>query len=108
MRSRIRYLPTFEAEAGMTLAAPVSIASHQIMSFSLPAGHVLTADNLHQFVAHRAEFVFVIEPDERNDAAIAEDAAAAARRVLEIFSGADLEDPVMATLFDSILTYRSA
>ena len=36
------------------------------------------------------------------------DAALAARRVMEIFDGADLADPVMAALFDQILIYRSA
>jgi hypothetical protein len=32
----------------------------------------------------------------------------AAKRVMEIFTGADLGDPTMATLFDQVLAYRSA
>ncbi len=108
MRTRPRYLPIIEAEAGMVLGTPVRVVSHGQLRFSLPAGHTLTEDNLHQLAAHRAEFIFVAEPDMRADEEIALDAAAAARRVMEIFAGADLSDPTMAALFDQVLSYRSA
>ena len=108
MRTRPRYLPIIEAEAGMVLGAPVSVVTKGILRFSLPAGHTLTTDNLHQLIAHQAEFIFIAEPDLRPDEQVAVDAALAARRVMQIFSGADLTDPTLAALFDQVLAYRSA
>lgn len=108
MRTRPRYLPLIEAEAGMVLGSPVHISRHGQLRYSLPTGHTLTDDNIHQLAAHRAEYLFIAEPDSRSDEQVATDAAQAARRVMEIFSGADLDDPTMAALFDQILTYRSA
>lgn len=108
MRTRTRYLPCNEAEADMMLAAPVNVINHGRLRFSLPLGHVLTADNLNQLRAHRAEFIFIAEADDRPDEQVAIDSAEDARRVMEIFVGADLSDPNMAALFDQVLTYRSA
>lgn len=92
----------------MVLGAPVIVVRGGILRFSLPTGHALTEDNLHQLMVHQAEFVFVVEPDTRSDEQVAEDTAAAARRTLEIFDGADLTEPTMAALFDQVLGYRSA
>jgi hypothetical protein len=108
MSTRPRYLPLIEAEAGMLLGTPVTISKHDLHRFSLPAGHRLTRDNIHQLAAHHAEFIFIAEPDTRSDEQVAVDAAMAARRVMDIFSGADLAGPTMAALFDQILAYRSA
>lgn len=104
---RTRYLPCSEAEAGMRLGAPVKVVNHGRLRFSLPSGHTLTTDNLNQLRAHRAEFIFIEEPDDRSDEQVATDAALAAHRVLHIFAGASLGDPTMAALFDQVLTYRS-
>lgn len=108
MRTRTRYIPIIEAEPGMVLGDPLKVASHGVLRFALPAGHVLTEDNLRQLTIHQAEFMFVAEPEARSDEQIAVDAALAARRTMEIFSGADLTDPTLAALFDQVLTYRSA
>ncbi len=108
MRTRTHYIPIFEAEPGMVLGAPVAVAVHGILRFSLPSGHELTRDNLHQLTAHRAEFIFISRPDHRPDEQVAEDAAKDAHRALEIFGGADLQDPTTAKLFDQILAFRSA
>lgn len=108
MRTRPRYLPLAEAEAGMVLGAPVRVVNHGVIRLSLPSGQTLTADNLRQLAAHRAEFIFISEPDRRSDEEVAADAARAAHRVMEIFAGADLSDPVMAALFNQVLIYRSA
>ena len=107
MRMRTHYLPCNEAKAGMLLAAPVNVVDHGRLRFSLPTGHHLTADNLFQLKAHRAEFIFIEEQDDRSDEQVAADAALAAHRVLDIFAGASLGDPTMAALFDQVLTYRS-
>lgn len=108
MRMRPRYIPLAETEAGMVLGAPVSVSSHGILRFSLPEGHALTEDNLCQLAAHRAEFIFIAEPDTRSDEQVAVDAALAAHRVMEIFTAANLSDPTTAALFDQVLIYRSA
>lgn len=107
-RTRSRYLPLIEAEAGMVLGAAVHVSEHGRLRFSLPAGHALTEDNLRQLAAHHGEYIFIAEPDTRDDAQIAVDAARAAKRVMDIFDGADLADPTMAALFDQVLAFRSA
>lgn len=108
MRTRTHYIPLETATAGMRLGAPVNVVTNGVMRFSLPAGHELTDDNLRQLTIHRAEYMFVAEPDTRTEAEVAEDAALAAHRVMEIFEGADLSDATTATLFDQVLAFRSA
>lgn len=108
MRTRTQYLPIMSAEVGMTLAAPLKVVKHGYTRFSLPLGHVLTHDNLHQMTVNRVEFIFVAAPDLRSDEAVAVDTAAVAGRVLKIFESADLADPTMAALFDQVLAYRNA
>lgn len=108
MRTRPRYITLIEAEAGTVLGASVSVVNHGVLCYSLPAGHTLTSDNLRQLGVHRAEFVFVAEPDTRSDEQVAVDAAQAAQSVMNIFAGADLSDPTMSALFNQVLAYRSA
>lgn len=107
VRTRKQYLPFDEVTAGMLLGEPITLAERNVVRFSLPAGHELTENNLRQLAVHHAEFVCIAVPDTRSDAQIAEDAAAAARRVMQIFEGADLANPALAALFDRVLTYRS-
>ena len=59
----------------MVLGAPIAVSQQGILRFSLPAGHTLTGDNLHQLIAHRAEFIFIVEPDHRSEEVISEDTA---------------------------------
>jgi hypothetical protein len=108
MRTRPRYISLEEATPGAVLGAPVRLASGGMLRVSLPSGQTLTADNLRQLATHGAEFIMVVEPDPRSDQQVAEDAALAARRTMQIFDGADLSDPLMAAFFDQILAYRSA
>ena len=108
MRTRHRYIPVAEAQACMVLAAPANAVSGGSMSFSLPAGHSLTDDNLYQIAAHHVEYIFLAEADPRSDEDVAVDAARVAGEVMRIFDGADLSDPTMAALFDQVLCYRSA
>ncbi len=108
MKTRPHYIPVTESQAGMVLGAPLNISGpNGIVRFSLPAGHTLTEDNLHQLVTHHGEYLLVLEPDNRSDEQVALDAMLAARRVMEIFQGASLDEPLMASLFDCVLTYRS-
>jgi len=108
MRNRLRYLPVTEAQAGMVLhSAANSVRGGQVM-FSLPEGHTLTDENVHQLLSHRVEFIYISEPDSRSDEQVANDSARVAGRVLQIFDGADLTDITTAQLFEQILAYRNA
>lgn len=108
MRTRQRFVPILEAQAGMLLSTPCNIVEHGYLSLSLPAGHTLTQENLSQLVAHHADYIYITQDDTRSDEQVAVDAALSARRVMQIFDGADLTDPNMAALFDQVLGYRSA
>ncbi len=108
MRTRHHYIPVADAKAGMLLGAPANAVSGGAASFSLPAGHTLTQENLHHFEAHCVEFIFVDEPDLRSDEDVAIDSARVAKRVMDIFEGADLTEPTVLALFDQVLLYRNA
>ncbi len=107
MRKRHCYITVAEAEVGMELGAPAT-GTKQGKLISMSAGHKLTGDDLFQLAERRVEFIFVTEPDPRPDEQVAVDAAQAAHRVMEIFAGADLSDPIIATLFNQVIIYRSA
>lgn len=104
---RLHYLPFDAVEPGMVLGEPITLTDHNVVRFALPAGHQLTEGNLRNLATHRAEFVCVAQPDTRSAEEIATEAAAAAARVMRIFDGADLSQPVMAAFFDRVLAYRS-
>lgn len=107
-RMRKNYLMLAEAEVGMVLADPLMVSERGSLRLRLPAGHALTEGNLRQLSALHAEYVPVLLPDERSDEQVAEEAALAAARVMQIFEGADLSNPALAALFDRVLAYRSA
>lgn len=106
-RSRLHYLPFDQVKPGMVLGEALALTEHNIVRFSLPAGHELTEGNLRNMAAHHAEFVCITVEDDRSDEQIANDAAASAARVIRIFEGADLSEPTLAALFDRVLAYRS-
>ena len=108
MRTRILYIPISEAEVGMTLSAPLNVVHRGRLNFTLPVGHVLTEENLQQLSAHFAEFMCVVQPDTRSDEVFAAEYALAVGRVTQIFEGADLSDPTMATLFKQVLGFRTS
>jgi hypothetical protein len=108
MRTRTQYLPIIEAEAGMILADALRVVKFGHLRLSLPAGHLLTPDNLHQMTAHRTEYIFISALDTRSDEQVAVDTALVAHRAMDIFAGADLSDPTMSVLFDQILAYRNS
>lgn len=103
---RRHYLPFQEVASGMTLGETVTLSERQVIRFSLPAGHVLTEANLRQLAAHHAEFICIAVPDTRSDEEVSVDTAAAAARVMHIFEGADLSQPLLAALFNRVLAYR--
>jgi len=105
MRTRKLYIPIAEATTGMVLAE--SVKDSYRLTY-LPSGLTLSEENLHQLMANHAEFICILAPDERSDAAVADDTAAATQRVRDIFKGADLTQPMTAALFQQVLAYRSA
>jgi hypothetical protein len=108
MRTRHHFIPIDDAQVGMVLSQPASVVDHGFLNLTLPAGHTLTQENLNQLIAHHAEFIFIDRSDSRSDQEVALDAAEAARRIMQIFSGVDLSEPNMMAFFDQILAYRSA
>lgn len=108
MRTRHHFISIEDARAGMVLSQSANIVDHGFLSLTFPAGHELTEENLSQLNTCHAEFIDIEVLDARSDEQVAVDAASAAKRVLQIFDGADLSDPNMAALFDQVLAYRSA
>lgn len=108
MRIRPRYISLIDAEPGMVMGAQLNVTHNGYFLMSLHVGHTLTEDNLIQLRLHHAEYLFVTEPDTRTDEQIAIDTAVAAHRVMEIFADADLTNPIIATLFNQVIIYRSA
>lgn len=107
MRNRRKYVSIHAAAAGMMLGAPANEVTAGALVFSLPAGHVLTEDNMHQLHQHKVEFIVVSIPDQRTDDEIAEEHARTAERIRQLFAGANLSDPCTATLLDQVLAFRS-
>ncbi|WP_300112426.1 hypothetical protein [Rhodoferax sp.] len=105
---RHKYIPLELAQVGMVLSQTAQVVHHGFLSLALPAGHVLTEENLSQLSVHHAEFIYIDQPDDRSDEQVALDTAQAAGRVLTLFDGADLSEPNMAAFFDQVLAYRSA
>lgn len=106
MNYRLRYLPLSEVTEGMVLGAPLVLAERGVIRFSLPAGHGLTEANLRQLAVHQAEFVCIQEIDDRSDQQREQEIAAHERRLARIFRTADLDDPVVASLYNAVLAYR--
>ena len=107
MKIRRHHIALHEAKVGMVLCAPISVVTHGVLRCSLPAGLVLTEDNIHQLTVHHAEFLFILEADPRTEAEISDDSAQAMQRVTEIFSAADLTNPTIAALYEQVLAYRA-
>lgn len=108
MRHRQQYILIQQAEPGMLLAAPADAVAAQAVVYSLPAGHVLTQDNIHQLQAHKVLFIVVSVPDPRTDGQVAQDLANAQARAESVFAGADWSSPYLAALFKQVLAFRSA
>lgn len=108
MRVRHKYIPLELAQAGMALSQPAQVVHRGFLSLTLPAGHILTEENLSQLSAHHAEFIYIDQADDRSDEEVAIDVAQAAGRVLTLFDGADLSDANTATFFDQVLAYLSS
>lgn len=108
MNTRLRYLPLPEATEGMVLGAPLVLAEHGVISFSLPVGHVLTESNIYQMQLRHAEFVCVEEEDTRSDEERAMAWEWAETRVQHIFRAADPNQPATALLYAAVLAFRKA
>ncbi|MBT9511129.1 MAG: hypothetical protein IV104_02165 [Acidovorax sp.] len=108
MRYRQQYVVIQQAEPGLTLAAPADAVVAQAMAYSLPAGHVLTPENIHQLQAHKVQFIVVSAPDARTDVQVAQDLVNTQTQIQKVFAGADLSAPCLAILFEQVLAFRSA
>ncbi|MEW5903608.1 MAG: hypothetical protein AB1722_04595 [Pseudomonadota bacterium] len=108
MNKLLRYIPLFEAQAGMRLAAPIQLIRHGRLTLSFAAGHELTQGSIEQLIAHGAEYIAIHQPDLRTPEQKKADREAAMQRVNAIFAGAPLQDPTLGALYTQLLLYRSA
>ena len=105
-RRRECYLPAFALTPGSVLAKPLVITERGIVSFSLPAGKMLTEALIHQLRAHHGELACIETWDERTESQRQLEADQAQRRLGEIFRHADQGCPAAGALYDLILAYR--
>lgn len=107
MNIRQRYLPISEVTAGMVLGAPLTLVEHGLKTFSLPAGHRLTEENLRQIAVHHGEFACIEVPELRSEAEIEEQLRQATEKLDRIFAKADRSNSAVEGLYQAVLRYRS-
>jgi len=106
MTTHLRYLPLEEACEGMVLGSALTLVEHGIMTFRLPAGHVLTESNLRQLTVHHGEFVCIEAEDPRSEAEREQEWAKHDARLAQLFRHADLSEPATAGLYQAVQKYR--
>jgi len=108
MATRTRYFATPDLAPGMVLARPLTLVEHEIVTYSLPAGHVLTAENLHQLASHHAIGALVQQEIDRSDAQHLAHIQRQSDRLQMIFRHADVSVPQTQALVAVLLAHRSA
>lgn len=108
MATRMRYLATPDLAPGMALAQPLTLVEHEVVTYSLPAGHVLTAENLQQLASHHSVGALVLEEVERSDAQQLAHIQRQSDRLQMIFRHADVSVPQTQALVAVLLAHRSA
>lgn len=108
MTERTVCLSILRLQPGMRLARAVMRPDGVVL---MPAGAEIDEASLKQLPQRGVEFVFVVEPDDRDAATIERDVAAAEERVNYIFRGSN-SDAGMGEMRDdlraALLSYRKA
>lgn len=108
MATRTRYLALSDLTPGMVLAQPLTLVEHEVVTYSLPAGHVLTEENLHQLASHHSVGALVQQEIDRTDAQHLAHIQRQSARLQMIFRHADLSVPQTQALVAVLLAHRSA
>jgi hypothetical protein len=108
MATRTRYLALSDLAPGMVLAQPLTQVEHEVVTYTLPAGHVLTDENLHQLASHHAVGALVLQEIDRSDAQHLAHIQRQSARLQMIFRHADLTVPQTQALVAVLLAHRSA
>lgn len=108
MATRTRYLATPDLAPGMVLARPLTLVEHEVVTYSLPADHVLTEENLHQLASHHSVGALVLQEIDRTDAQHLAHIQRQSGRLQMIFRHADVSVPQTQTLVAALLAHRSA
>jgi hypothetical protein len=108
MAMRSRYLPLFELEEGMVIGKPLDIVEQEIVTFSLPQGHVLTQQNLEQLAAHNAAYACIEQEDERTEEEKRLLVQQQSARLAAIFKTADFDQPATRAFHEALQVYRGA
>lgn len=101
MSQRILCLTPVRIRPGMTLARPAVRPDGQVL---LPAGTVLSEEQLQHLMSRGVEYLAVATEDHRDEAAIGEEIAAAGERVDYLFRGEGSD--ARRELHDVIHAYR--
>lgn len=102
-----RCLPLNELAPGMTLSQDLRTASAGHLEDALTAGQVLTAATLDKLRRGHGLFACVWMADTRSPQAQSQARQQAQVRMDEIFEGADLQDPILATLKHILVEHRA-
>ena len=108
MATRTRYLALSDLAPGLVLAQPLTLVEHEVVTYRLPAGHVLTEENLYQLASHHSVGALVRQEIARTDAEHLEHIQRQSARLQMIFRHADLSVPQTQALVDALLAHRSA
>ena len=108
MNIRTRFLPVNELQVGMLTARALIVVEHGLVSYSLPADHTLTQQNIGQLTLHDAICICVTHQDTRSQDEISAFVEGQSERMRIIFKPTDLAQPANRTLFDALSAYRSA
>lgn len=108
MATRTRYLALSDLAPGMLLARPLTLVEHEVVTYTLPAGHVLTEENLHQLASHHSVGALVQQEIERTDEEHQAHIQRQSARLHRIFRHADLTAPQAQALVAALLAHRSA
>lgn len=108
MATRTRHLAPHDLQPGMVLAQALTLVEHGIVTYTLPAGHVLTQENQQQLASHHAVCVQIEQEDTRTETQREADALRQAGRLKMIFRHADLGAPENQALVQALLAHRSA
>lgn len=102
-----RCLPLNELTPGMVLSQPLITASGGHLEDALPAGSTLNHTMLDKLRHGHGLFACVWEADARTPHDRAQARAQAHQRLDAIFEGADLSDPLLASLKQILLDHRA-
>ncbi len=105
MTKRHSYISTFEAQPGMLLAGQLrQVSNHRL--FQLMAGTRLTEDLIRQMSVRNIQCLVIEEAESRSPGELEAAGERIRRETDQVFTGADLGRPAIASLHAAVVEYR--